>query len=301
MSGIQFLEAAQSILRNRTAIIIVSGVDYMIEALGALGKGACEILRKPVDLEDLRSSLDHALEQRRTFRDLEAVTRENETLRKRIDDLLRECENLRQQAWQDSLTALPNRHRMGNDLKAFREDALRYRKPFAIAFVDVDKFGCFNKTYGMDAGDAALRHVASTLRKELRAGDVVYRPGKGDEKGPPPPPAGEIEWVFRFAGDEFLLVLNQQDETGASRAADRLRRAVAEQPVRMGESGVEERIKLSIGVVANDPAHPLTIDEMIKEAERRMRVVKGRKPPGNVVEPPPPSPGPCAPRPRATL
>ncbi len=298
MSGIQFLEAAQSALRNRTAIIIVSGVDYMIEALGALRKGACEILRKPIDLDDLRHALEHALEHVKAFRRLESMRRDNRILRSRLDSLLQQNQDLRRQAWQDPLTGLPNRRRMGNDLKAFREDSLRYKNLFAIAFVDVDHFGDFNKRYGMKAGDDALRHVAATLRKTIRVGDALYRPGKGDEKGPPPASEGEVDLVFRVAGDEVLMVLNHQDEAGAILAADRLRRAVAEQPVRMGESGVEERIKLSIGVVANDPAHPLTIDEMIKEADWRMRVVKARG--GDGVEPdplPPPasSPPPAVP------
>src|SRR4051812_33484791 len=112
---------------------------------------------------------------------------------------------LRRLADSDALTGLPNRRAT---LARFAEEAARAaRHDLALALVvfDIDHFKRVNDTYGHLAGDVALRHVAKVLNDEKRATDVVGRIG----------------------GEEFVVILTEQDAEGAASAANRLREAVA--------------------------------------------------------------------------
>jgi diguanylate cyclase (GGDEF)-like protein len=77
----------------------------------------------------------------------------------------------------DRLTGLPNR-RAFYDLAAVEmERSRRYQHPFTVAYLDMDRFKDVNERFGPHAGDAVLRAVGLTLRKVLRASDVVARVG----------------------------------------------------------------------------------------------------------------------------
>ncbi|MBK5333655.1 MAG: GGDEF domain-containing protein, partial [Ilumatobacteraceae bacterium] len=77
----------------------------------------------------------------------------------------------------DDLTGVGNRRRLDRDLAI---EAATGDTPVAVIMVDVDHFKRINDEYGHDAGDTALRDVANVMRREVRAGDVVYRYG-GEE------------------------------------------------------------------------------------------------------------------------
>jgi diguanylate cyclase (GGDEF)-like protein len=83
-------------------------------------------------------------------------------------------------AYHDSLTGLPNRSFFGRLLTDHVRQAARYRKKFAVLFLDLDRFKQINDTLGHDAGDDLLREVAQRLEEALRKSDTVARMG-GDE------------------------------------------------------------------------------------------------------------------------
>lgn len=107
------------------------------------------------------------------------------------------------QARTDPLTGLANRLSLSEDLPALVE-SMKDGMTYSAIMCDIDFFKLFNDTYGHQAGDAALRKVAGTLKANLRASDRVYR----------------------YGGEEFLVIAPVRTTTEAGLIADRFRLAV---------------------------------------------------------------------------
>jgi diguanylate cyclase (GGDEF)-like protein len=130
----------------------------------------------------------------------------------------------------DAKTGLLNAGTWDREANAEVTRANRTRSSLAVALLDIDKFKDINDTYGHLAGDKALKELARTIKICLR----------------------EYDLVGRFGGEEFSLLLPQTDEQDARRVAERMRAAIEEMPVEVGENGRSVIIKLtvSIGVAA---------------------------------------------------
>jgi len=126
-----------------------------------------------------------------------------------ITDRKRAEEQIRQLAFYDSLTGLPNRRLLEDQLGKALEWAKRSGIWIGLLFLDLDRFKRVNDTLGHMAGDQVLREVAERLLSSVRAADSLGRTSQAS--------------VSRFGGDEFAVVLsglrNAQD---AGRVAQRL-------------------------------------------------------------------------------
>jgi two-component system, cell cycle response regulator len=169
----------------------------------------------------------------------------NQIRRKRYQERLRaELDRSLEMAVTDQLTGLRNRRYVRRHL-----DGLLRTEEAAVLLVDIDKFKSINDTYGHNIGDVALREVAERLRVQLRAADVVAR----------------------YGGEEFLAVLTGAPSAYALIVADRLREAIAAEPVRSGD--VVLPITISIGVAVGGPGVPAeqligSADEALYRAKR---------------------------------
>jgi len=130
---------------------------------------------------------------------------------------------MRQMAFHDTLTGLPNRALFMDRLSRALSQARRDRVPVAVAFVDLDGFKKINDTLGHDAGDAVLTEVADRLSKRLRDEDTVARHG----------------------GDEFTVVARLSAESDAEALAERLLDALESEIAVCGQS---VRVGASVGV-----------------------------------------------------
>ncbi len=129
----------------------------------------------------------------------------------------------------DELTGLLNRRGMVEVAQHHFEQARRDGRPCAFAMVDLDFFKKINDSQGHEAGDEVLRKVSKTMLEALRVGD----------------------WLGRWGGEEFLVILPGCSRQEAMPAMERLRRAVEAEPMDIGDQAL--RITVSIGVV---PLHP---------------------------------------------
>lgn len=107
----------------------------------------------------------------------------------------------------DKLTGLPNRTALENHLEQAIQQARRQHHHFAVMFLDLDKFKPVNDTYGHQAGDELLQHVARRLKHCVRSDDVVGRRG-GDEFLVITGPLERDEHVEAIAG-KIISVLNE--------------------------------------------------------------------------------------------
>ncbi len=124
----------------------------------------------------------------------------------------------------DPLTGLWNRKALDEALHREIELARRSHRPLSLVVFDVDHFKRINDRFGHDAGDALLRCIAAVAERCCRASDIVYR----------------------YGGEEFVLLLGNTDQLGACRVAERLRRQVARSRCIHHEE--ELRATVSLGV-----------------------------------------------------
>lgn len=115
----------------------------------------------------------------------------------------------------DTLTGLKSRFTLMADLTAEQNRLARAKAPFTIAIGDIDQFRSLNQLHGAETGDRALVMTAESIQKTIRIYDDAYRIG----------------------GDEFLICLKGANGTEAFKVIERLRSAVAAQPVRLFGGG----------------------------------------------------------------
>ncbi|MEV4414515.1 diguanylate cyclase [Catellatospora sp. NPDC049609] len=147
----------------------------------------------------------------------------------------------------DALTGLANRRRLEEMLRDEWTRARRTGRPIAVAMVDIDHFKLYNDHYGHPAGDDCLQRVASELTRNLRTTDLVAR----------------------YGGEEFAVVMPGMDITAATRAAERLREAVAAlaEPHVLAGKGI---VTVSIGVASTTPVARRDPEELVERADMEL-------------------------------
>ena len=122
-----------------------------------------------------------------------------------LDQALRKTnKKLETLALEDALMKIGSRHAMEIDLKYKQAEAKRNKSSYAIALIDVDFFKNYNDHYGHQLGDKALQSVAKIIKKVKRKSDRVYR----------------------YGGEEILMIMNDIELEGATLAAERIRAAI---------------------------------------------------------------------------
>ena len=170
------------------------------------------------------------------FKDLTEKVASN----KRIEEL----------AFSDALTKLPNRAMLDIRVKMALDKAQRHPSPFALLFLDLDRFKQINDSLGHLYGDRVLREVALRLQTCVR----------------------QVDTVARLGGDEFVLLLDQTEARGAETIARRVLDMLGE-PFTL--DGVSFSVTASIGI-ALYPNDGETLNDLIKNADAAMYRVKER-------------------------
>ena len=150
---------------------------------------------------------------------------------------------LESQANTDPLTGLGNLRALQRQLANLIDNYKRYSHPFGLLLMDIDGLKRINDSFGHQAGDRVLMQVGMSLRRSIRSVDTAARIG----------------------GDEFCVLLPQQDLKSTAKLAARLATAVEEEVAAPGEPPVT----ISIGV-ASSPEHGDEAETLIDTADRAM-------------------------------
>jgi diguanylate cyclase (GGDEF)-like protein len=127
----------------------------------------------------------------------------------------------------DSLSGLHNRRRAMEQLEIEVARARRYEGTFSILLADIDNFKLFNETYGNPSGDEIIKRVANILHHRNRSSD----------------------FVGRFGGDEFIMILPATYRAGAATVADHMRLALGSQPF-IAPNGQAIPLRMSFGAAS---------------------------------------------------
>lgn len=155
---------------------------------------------------------------------------------------------LRAQSREDPLLRIGNRRAMEADLAKVAATATRTDQSFAIALLDLDFFKPFNDRYGHVQGDHALQSVVQAIKSTMRHGDSLYR----------------------YGGEELLMLMPGSDLRGASYAAERARLAVQDLDLHHQHSPYGT-LTISGGIASADN---LDIDELITIADEALYCAK---------------------------
>lgn len=178
------------------------------------------------------------------------------TDRKKLED------EVRQLAFYDALTKLPNRRLLKDRLSQTMASSKRNGRYCALMFLDLDNFKPINDTYGHAFGDALLLEVAERIKSCVR----------------------QIDTVARFGGDEFIILLNtlaadkEKSVQQASRIAEKVRKALLMPYLLSLNTGdtkteIKHLCSASIGVVVFIN-HESNEDEILKRADDAMYAAK---------------------------
>lgn len=186
----------------------------------------------------------HEVENAR--KDAEIYQLKNVALQKEIEERKKAQAALERLATQDSLTGVANRRYFLEISSRIIEQAKRYQRPVSVVMIDIDHFKEMNDTFGHKTGDKVLVHISRLMQSILRKVDILGR----------------------YGGDEFVILLPETTHEGARRLTERIRQAIAQQPITAG--GVSIPITLSIGLASNVKEPSLSLDELLQRADRAL-------------------------------
>ncbi|MEA3330173.1 MAG: GGDEF domain-containing protein [Campylobacterota bacterium] len=169
-------------------------------------------------------------------------------LSKKVHELERELEEVRQESKEDFLTKLYNKRALDEFMEIKEAEFERYGRNFSVIMFDLDHFKNVNDNFGHDAGDAVLSAFAKILKKEARSVDVVGR----------------------FGGEEFLALLSETDTKGGAIFAEKVRKHV--QKARFMYKG--ERIEVTVSCGVSERKKHVSLKGVINSADEYLYKAK---------------------------
>ena len=209
-------------------VIVMTGYASTETAVESMKLGAADYITKPFNLDQIKIVVAKTLE------------------RSRLRQKAEEGELYKQMSRIDGLTELYNYTFFQQLLKTEVERAHRYGHQLSLLMIDIDNFKGYNDAYGHPAGDEALRKLARVMSRAVRGCD----------------------FIARYGGDEFVVVLPETDQSEAKTIGERLRSLVAKTKYD-GSQEEESAITVSVGL-ATYPKDAQSKEDLIKRADQAL-------------------------------
>jgi diguanylate cyclase (GGDEF)-like protein len=169
-----------------------------------------------------------------------------------IDDLYHKVEEL---SLKDTLTGLHNRRYLYNNINELLLLAVRQQSPLSFVIIDIDDFKQINDTHGHLAGDFILSDMSNLLKGYFRKSD----------------------FIVRYGGEEFLIVLFNSDHMQAELTLDTLRKKILDYSFEYKKSSLHLTVSIGIASVFFDtPYASVDLEKLISEADAAMYESKNR-------------------------
>ena len=164
----------------------------------------------------------------------------------------------------DWLTNALSRPFLEERLTALCAQRQRSLAPVSLVMFDIDRFKNINDSYGRQVGDEVLEMLVTGIKAEIRASD----------------------FLGRYGGDEFLLVLDECEGNSALSLLDRLRNRFSAKPMNVGDHQL--KVSFAAGIVSVSPGDPLVMKDLLRNAERALENSKEAGRNRTAMAPPPP-------------
>jgi diguanylate cyclase (GGDEF)-like protein len=234
MPGIEGVELCRRIReagRRYCYLILLTSLDEKRHVMRGMEVGADDYLTKPLDTDELEARLASATRVTALHSRLADQQTELERLNRELAELAR----------RDPLMGIGNRMRMHEDLEQIESDLDRNGKGYSVLLCDIDNFKSYNDANGHQRGDDVLRAVAGAFAEATRGEDAVYR----------------------YGGEEILVLVRSDVPSVPASAAERLRSKVEGLALPRDAAG-EGVVTISVGAAVRRAG-----DEGAEDAVRR--------------------------------
>jgi diguanylate cyclase (GGDEF)-like protein len=231
MDGVTLCKAVRNLqLDGYVYALLLTARDSKEHIIAGLEAGADDYLVKPVHEPELIARLNAGRRILNLEHSLRVANQRNRIL-----------------SITDALTGTYNRRYLMEQLPRELERCRRYAYPLSVLMCDIDYFKEINDARGHAAGDDVLQQFAARAQKSIRSNS---------------------DWVSRYGGEEFLIVLPETAYEGATSVAEKIRTLIAATPfaTRAGDAAVT----MSVGVASTGPSGPdltLKVDTLIRCAD----------------------------------
>ena len=209
LPGIDGIKLTKNIKKKYSLdVVVMTGYSSEYSYAEAIKNGASDLIFKPVKLNELLLRINRVIKERSLLNDRDKMIKQ-----------------LKQLTIEDSLTGLYNSRHFFEQLDKEIKRSERYLHPISLIFIDVDNFKEINDTYGHMIGDKILAFIAKQIKACLRSNDSAYR----------------------FAGDEFTIILPETTASEAKFVADRILSKFTNESFMINENEISG-ITSSIGI-----------------------------------------------------
>ncbi len=233
MPGLDGVEICRKVRKDDrepyTYIILLTSLHREEDLVTGMEAGADDYITKPFKASELRVRL-----------------RAGRRIIELQNELIEAREALREQATHDPLTGLWNREEILRILKQELSRAERENGHVSIIMADLDHFKNVNDSYGHMAGDAVLRLTTKRMTALLRSYD----------------------YIGRYGGEEFVIVLPGCDRESAAAFAERLRLCIGEENMDIPEGMIPLTISLGVATCSRQKSHD--VDSLIQAADQAL-------------------------------
>ncbi len=238
MDGLELCRAIrEDTSKGYVFIVLLTVKDSKDDIVSGLEAGADDYLTKPFNNAELIARIKTGIRILELERALKQANEENRVL-----------------AITDPLTKIYNRCYLNQHLSEEIKRTRRYKRSLSLILCDIDHFKKVNDTYGHQIGDQVLKEFVQCIKEALR---------------------NDVDWVVRYGGEEFIVVLPETDLKGACFVAERLRNIIAGRTIKINDKAIH--ITASFGVNAIDSTTPddkIFSSAIINEADRCLYLAK---------------------------
>ncbi|MBI9047126.1 MAG: diguanylate cyclase, partial [Anaerolineaceae bacterium] len=180
---------------------------------------------------------------------------ERKRMQDQLQDSLAEVQALQNQLYEeairDPLTGLYNRRHLEKMIQHELPRARRHAYPICFVMIDIDHFKMINDSFGHSVGDHVLQEVSKLLLAQTRSEDFIYR----------------------YGGEEFLVLMTNIPLEDARLYAERLRNLVEEAIIQINNPAAEINVTISLGIAGYNNGET-TVDELLRAADKALYSAK---------------------------